>query len=154
MIIKLGLLSIIQKLHAVLCQNKNIIYYDTGKIFFFPEELKAFYWCFLICPHHFPKVSRWKMLCAFNRWGNKAKRNEWTCPRSCNTSVAGEGWVSGLLIPRDLVFYKVGQDTKPVLVWFGTYKSPCRQLQWINQTSVLWCISMFGAYIGHDSCYF
>lgn len=143
MIIKLGLLSTNQKPHVVLCQNKNVIHCSTETVFFFPKELKALHWCFLISPHHFPKVSGWKVLCTFGRRGNKAKRSEWTCPRSYNTSAAGEGWLSGLLIPRDLAFCHAGQDTKPVLVWFGTFESPCIQLQWTNNTSVLGYMSMF-----------
>lgn len=42
MIIKLGLLSIIQKRYVVLCQNKNVIYYGTEKIFFFLGNSKHF----------------------------------------------------------------------------------------------------------------
>ena len=63
------------------CQNKNVIYWCTEKNFFFPEELKALHQCLLISPHHFPKVSAWKVLRTFKNGGTR--------PREMNEHAQG-----------------------------------------------------------------
>lgn len=98
-------------------------------------------WKNICVPEHFPggfsfvltisKVSRWKELDTDNTSRNEATRNERTCPRSRTTS-ASEGWISGLLIPRDLAFCNVNEVPNQ----FSSFESPCVQLLRNNKTSV------------------
>lgn len=102
----------------------------SWKNIFVPEYLRAFPGWFFICPHHFQ--GRWKELGTDNMSRKEAERNERTCPRSRTTSAAREGWISGLLIPRDLAFCNVNE----VANQFSSCESPCVQLLWNNKTSV------------------